>query len=84
MAVLVDGDRSEIWARLMRDFSALDFGSCAITKQDLRAGINATDDWIDANAAAFNLALPLVVRNNLTTQQKILLFVYVALKRAGR
>lgn len=55
----------------------------ALTKAQLDAAIAATDDWIDANAAAFNSALPVAARNNLTAAQKAELFHLVALKRFG-
>lgn len=56
----------------------------ALTKADLRAAVDATDQWIDDNASAFNTALPLAARTNLTAAQKTFLFCYVALRRAGR
>lgn len=52
-----------------------------LTKAQLDAAINATDDWIDANAAAYNTALPVAARNNLTAGQKARLFSIVALRR---
>jgi len=60
------------------------FGAFAgMTKADVRAAVNACDDFIDTNAAAFNTALPTAARTNLTAQQKLLLFCYVAMRRAG-
>jgi hypothetical protein len=58
-------------------------GVCAFTKADLAAAVNATDDWIEANQAAFNTALPTAFKNNATLAQKTLLFCYVAMRRAG-
>ena len=55
----------------------------AVTKVDLRAAIDATDAWIDANAAAFNTALPEPFKSAANAQEKTLLFCFVALKRAG-
>lgn len=52
-----------------------------LSKPQLDAAINATDDWIEANAAAFNSALPVVARNGLTARQKMELFCRVALAR---
>lgn len=54
-----------------------------LTKAQLDAAINATDDWIEANSAAFNSALPLPARTTLTAAQKAELFFLVALKRYG-
>ncbi len=82
MAALPDADRIEITAKLQRlaQWAAL---PCSITKAQLKAAIDATDDWIDANQASFNSALPTAARNNLDLTQKTLLFCYVAMKRAG-
>lgn len=79
MAVLDSTNRTRCGNQLMRD------GRCpgAVKKGDLRAAIDATDDWIEANGAAYNLALPLAFRTNATLQQKVLLFCYVAMRRAG-
>lgn len=54
-----------------------------LTKPELDAAINAIDDWIEANAASFNAALPLPARTSLTAAQKAELFYLVALKRYG-
>ena len=55
----------------------------ALTKAQLDAAIAATDDWIEANATAFNNALPVAARNNLTASQKTELFHLVAVARYG-
>jgi len=80
MAVLSESDRVSVWAEDMRDISNIR-EVCAINKIDLRAAVNATDDWVDANQAAFNAALPLAARNGLTTSQKARLLTYVVAKR---
>jgi hypothetical protein len=80
MAVLSDADRMALWAKLMSDASAGRV-PLALSKVDLRAAIDAADTWADANALAFNLALPLVVRGALTAKQKAQLLSYVILKR---
>ena len=80
MAVLLDADRVECWAGWMREVSA-NHEACGITKADLRAAINAADDWINTNAAAYNLALPLAARTSLTASQKARLLVLVLSKR---
>lgn len=83
MAVLPDVDRITVWTKLMRDLSDIR-ESIAVTKTDLRAAINAVDDWCDTNAASFNTAIPQPARAQLTASQKALLLAYVALRRAGR
>jgi hypothetical protein len=78
MAVLDDTARQAIRDAFMR---ARNIG--AVTKPDLRAAIDATDSWIDTNAASFNTALPDPFKSTATLEQKTMLFCYVALKRAG-
>jgi hypothetical protein len=82
MAALPDADRIEITAKLQRLAQWLAI-SCGITKADLKAAVDATDDWIEANQTSFNNALPTAAKNNLSLTQKTLIFSYVALKRAG-
>lgn len=74
-------ERQRCTAQLMRDNES-PIG--AITKAELRAAIDATDDWIDANATSFNQALPENVRTQLTAVQKNWLFSYVLAMRIGR
>ena len=54
-----------------------------LTKPQLDAAIAAIDDWIDANAASFNTALPLPARTALTAGQKAELFFIVTRRRFG-
>jgi len=54
-----------------------------ISKGELLAAVAATDDWIEANQAAINAALPQPFRANATTAQKTLLFCAVALARVS-
>lgn len=80
MPVLSDAERFDVWAKSMRNALG-DLGT--ITKQDLRAAIDATDNWIDLNQVAYNATIPLPARGQLSTQQKVLIFCWVAMKRAG-
>lgn len=81
MAALSDNDRAALHAEFMRARdNVLGLG---ITKAELRAAVNAADDWADANAAAFNTAIPQPARSGMTTKHKTLLLSYVILKRAG-
>jgi hypothetical protein len=57
--------------------------ACGFTKADLRAAVDATDTWIDNNAASYNSALPAAFRTTATATQKTLLFCYVAMRRHG-
>lgn len=48
MAILTDAQRLNLWADLMRDVSAAREG-CAITKADLKAAVDAADQWVENN-----------------------------------
>lgn len=80
MAVMDDTNRATTLARIMVDLSD-DHESCAITKTDLRAAINAVDAWVDGNAASFNSALPAAARTGLTAPQKARLLAAVIRRR---
>jgi hypothetical protein len=79
MAVLDETTRAGIWADVMRS----DDCPGNITKADLRAAVDATDAWCDANAASFNSAIPQPARGALTAKQKAALLMYVVAKRHG-
>ncbi len=80
MTVLPDLERSDIWSRLMQDASR-QREALPLTKTDLRAAVNALDDFLNTNATAINNAIPLPARTALTAKQKALIVAWVALKR---
>lgn len=81
MAALDETNRARVAAQSMR---AAGLGALTgLTKADLRAAVDATDTWVDSNAAAYNTAIPQPARGALTTQQKTLLLCFVAMRRAG-
>lgn len=80
MAALTNAERQAAWADLMRELSN-DGDPIAVTKPDLRAALNAVDDWIDTNAASYNAALPQPARGALTTGQKARLLLAVVRRR---
>lgn len=80
MAVLSDILRQTISDKMEDQLSQVR-ESISIGRQDLRDAINAADKWIDANAASFNNALPLISKTNLTVKQKSQLLVYVIRSR---
>lgn len=80
MAIMTTGDRAEVHAALMRDLSRV-LEPCATLKADLRAAIDATDQWVSDNSAGFNAALPLAARNTLTAAQKARLFMMILQRR---
>jgi hypothetical protein len=57
--------------------------TATVDHTEVVAAVAAMDDWIEANGAAINAALPLPFRTTATAAQKTLLFCFVALKRAG-
>ena len=80
MAVLDEAARVAVWAELMRKYSN-DGETIGITKVDLRAAINALDDYMNDNAAAMNNELPQPAKGTLTAAQKALVLSFVVLKR---
>lgn len=83
MATLSPAERQALWAEFMRRLSRERQQVGALTKVDLRAAVDAIDDWIDANAGSVNAAIPLPARSALTAKQKALLFFSVADRRFG-
>jgi hypothetical protein len=80
MAVLGEQDRAGVWSLLMSIWSD-QRTEVGITKDQLRAAVDAADSWVDTNAASFNSALPLAARQGLTSKQKAWLLLYVVLRR---
>lgn len=82
MAVLNDTDRISVWAQMMSDQGNLTgqpFGN--LVKADLRAAVDALDDFLETNAGTINSAIPQPARAELTTQQKALLLQFVIARR---
>lgn len=77
MAALSENDRVAVWAEYMRDGD----GAVGITKAQLRAVINAVDDWAEANASSYNNAIPQPQRGLLTTRQKAAILMFVIDRR---
>ena len=80
MALLTDGERTSLWAEFMRRASQ-ERATLALSKPELRAAVDATDQWIEDNVSSFNTALPAAARTALSAQQKALMFFAVASKR---
>jgi hypothetical protein len=75
MAVMIAADRAECHGNYMRN---PDVGEVyGLTKIELRAALDAADDWVNANAAAFNTALPQPARSAMSTSQKARLLLWV-------
>ena len=80
MAVLPNVDRIEIWKEMMSDLSNRREGM-PFKKADLRAAVNALDQWLEDNKASANQALPQPFREVATTPQKALLLQFVIQRR---
>lgn len=78
MAILTDADRFAVWSDYMRE-NAAPFG--ALTKADLRAAVDAIDQWVSDNAASLNSAIPQPARGALAPAQKAQLLTAVVRKR---
>lgn len=80
MAVLPAEDRAALRSlfasRLSRDRTPL-----GVTKAELRAAIDAVDDWIDANSASYNAALPQPFASQAGPRLKAALLMFVIQKR---
>lgn len=82
MAVLNNADRRDVWAEFMRTPEAGEtFG---ISKTELRAAVDAIDQWVDDNAASFNTAIPQPARGSLMARQKARLLSFVIARRFAR
>lgn len=73
-------DRQKVADQLMRDNQA-PLG--AITKAEIRASVDATDTWIDANSASWIATLPAAAGAGLSANQKTWVFTYVLMMRIG-
>ena len=80
MAVLTETDRQEIWAEFQNESSNI-WELLGLSKAELRAAVDTTDQWIEDNQASFNNALPAAAKAALTQKQKVRLFMEVAQKR---
>lgn len=79
MAALIDQDRFDLMAQLMRDIAFV--SASGVTKADLRAAVDAIDSYLNTNASAINTAIPQPARANLSIPIKALLLMYVVQKR---
>lgn len=80
MAVLSNADRILVWAEFMRVLENIS-STGAMTKADLRAAVDAIDQWNEDNQAAFNLAIPQPARSLLSAKQKASLQLAVVARR---
>ena len=79
MAVLAEQDRFDTWKEAMQDARFNNIGQ--ITKQQLRAVVDALDVELDSQASTFNQAIPQPQRGALSANDKALLLMYIISKR---
>lgn len=80
MALLPEAGRLAVW----RTFQRENLEAAAFSKTDLRAAVDATDQWIEDNTAAYVAALPAAFRTSSSAAQKTALFAWVLWRRFGR
>ena len=80
MAIMTEDDRNEARAEFSTDLSR-DREPLAVTVSQLKAAVDALDDYMHANAGAINAAIPQPARAALTVSQKARLLNYVVRKR---
>lgn len=80
MAVLSDNDRKLV-NKQFQEFSSGKRDPLPVLKSELKAAVDAIDDWVNDNSAAYNSAIPQPVRGALTAKQKANLLVYVVTRR---
>lgn len=80
MAALSNQERADI-NTLFQQQASDTHSSLAVTKPQLRAAVDAIDQWIDDNATSFNSAIPQPARSALTAKQKAWLFKLVMNRR---
>lgn len=83
MALLSSQDRADMVVEISQKLSD-DREIFNVRKADLRAAVNAADQWAEDNAASYNTALPAAFRTTATVQQKAALLMYVIKKRFAR
>ena len=83
MAALTDEQRDGVRQKLEDLWSQWREVTGAFGRQDLRAAVDAIDDYFGTNAAAINAALPEPFKSEATIPQKALLLMRVAGERYG-
>lgn len=73
MALLPTLNRQKVWSGLQRSLDC----PGGITKVQLQAVVDATDQWAEDNSASFNTAIPQPQRGILTARQKAFILAAV-------
>ena len=83
MATLLDGDRGDVWAEIMQELSDKHFPA-GFNKTDLRAAVDAADQWVSDNESSYNTSLPEPFKSTASAKGKALVLTYVLVKRYVR
>ena len=84
MAILSEADRQDCFQEFMEQTSAKgEHYQAPLTKADVRAAVDAMDQWLSDNAASGNQAIPQPARSGLSTAQKARMNSIIVLKRWG-
>jgi len=81
MAVLTEAERRRAWAEFMYDRLNSDGTLSTLLKTDIKAAVDAIDDFLNGNMSGLNNALPEPAKSVLTVKQKALLLMYVVGRR---
>ncbi len=77
MAALSAGDRLLCYSDFVREVGNDRETFNGVTKANIKAAVNALDDFLVANAAAINSTIPLPARTSLTAAQKARMLMWV-------
>lgn len=77
MAALSAGDRLLCYSDFVREVGVDRETFNGVTKADLKAAVNALDDFMVTNATAINTAIPQPARTSLTAAQKARMLMWV-------
>lgn len=80
MPVLSSDDRAEVSIRYQRR-ACERRAALPLTKAELRAAVDAVDDWWEANQSAYNQAIPQPARSALGAKAKAELLFQVIIRR---
>ena len=81
MATMQEADRSLAYQDYMAQVCSARESIGTLTKAEIRAALNALDQWFSDNAATINAAIPQPARGQLTTDQKARLAMLVIRNR---
>jgi len=84
MPNMSDENRQACWQEFMEQTSAAhELYTAPLTKTDIRAAVDAIDQWLTDNAASGNQAIPQPARSGLSAAQKARMQSIIVLKRWG-